>query len=692
MLDSLFNPKSVAIVGASENPAKIGYIILKNLKDAGYKGKIYPINIRSAGKEIYGELCYASVKDCPEEIDVAVFAIPAKLCSSTIDDCIINKTKNVCIISAGFAEIGRDDLQNEVAKKCIDNNINLVGPNCLGYISTYNNLNTSFASSYPEKGNIAFISQSGAYCSALLDWAKQRGIGFSYFLSIGNKIVLGEDKILDALKNDENTNAFVFYLESLKDGKNFFRILKEVTPKKHCIILEPGRSKKAQSASKSHTGSLAPNNRVLEIAIEKSGAIQTRETREMFGLLEILELSNTHNYDGGFAILTNGGGVGVVTTDLCEDCGLNLAKPSEETEKKLKEVIPIEGSANNPFDVLGDANQDRYEKTLSILCESNEYNNILIIFTPQKVVESKVLAETILKYVKKYKNINIYTSFIGGEYIKAGKDYLTENKVITYEYPDDCVKLIGLLNKQKKTIKSKILDIKPNPVPENIINGIKKAKEENLASLKQETINMIMDYYKINYPKSENFTDKNEAMKFCDSLFPKKLVLKISSPDVIHKNDMQGVYLDIDNQDKFNKAWDELNETIKKYEIKNASILIQEMIGKSVETIIGVNDDPNFGKVMVFGSGGIYTEIIQDTSIRILPTNDFDDMMKETKVGKILQGVRGEKPKAIDKLIDTFIKIQQLVYDIPEIVSIDANPTLVTDENATVVDFKVLLK
>ena len=692
MLDSLFNPKSVAIVGVSESPAKIGSVILNNLKDAGYKGKIYPINIRSAGKQLYGELCYASVKDVPEAVDVVVFAIPAKICSKTLDDCIVNKSKNVCIISAGFSEIGRNDLQDEIAKKCIDNNINLIGPNCLGYISTYNNLNTSFASSYPDKGNVAFISQSGAYCSAMLDWAKKRGLGFSHFLSIGNKIVLGEDKLLEALKDDDNTKAFVFYLESLKDGKNFFRLLKEVTPKKPCVILEPGRSQKAQSASMSHTGSLAPNTRILEAAIGRSGAIQCYETREMFGLLEMLELSNNHNYDGPFAILTNGGGVGVVTTDSCEECGLNLAKPSEETFKKLREVVPLEGSVNNPFDVLGDAPQKRYEQTLEILCESGEYTNILVIFTPQKVIESKVLAESITKYVKKYKNVNIFVSLIGGEYIKEGVEYLRENKVINYEYPGDCVTLFGLLNKHKKNLQGNVVEIVPKEISENIKNDIKFAKENNYKSLKQSTVNAIMDFYKIDYPKSENFTDKNEALKFCTSLFPKKLVLKLSAPDVIHKNEMKGVHLGINDENKFNEAWDELESSIKKFDIKNASILIQEMIEKSVETIIGVNDDKNFGKVMIFGTGGIYTEIMKDTSIRILPADDFKEMISETKIGKILNGARGEKPKAIDKLIDTIKKVQQLVYDIPEIVSIDCNPTLVTEDRAAIVDFKILIQ
>ena len=304
-LETFFAPKSVAVVGVSDNPTKLGALVFKNLQDAGFKGKLYPVNPKSAGQVLYGETCYASVRDIKESVDLVVLVIPAKFCSVAVDDCIANGTKNISIITAGFAETGNKELESEIAKKCLDNGINLLGPNCLGHISTFDNLNASFADGFPAKGNVAFISQSGAYCSAMLDWAEKKGIGFSHFISIGNKAVLGEDKLLDALKNDKNTTAFVFYLESLKNGKEFLKVLKEVSKTKPCVIMEPGKSKKAQAASLSHTGSLAPNYRVLEIAIERSGAIQAHNTRELFGLLEVLQYAHHHDFDGQIAILTN---------------------------------------------------------------------------------------------------------------------------------------------------------------------------------------------------------------------------------------------------------------------------------------------------------------------------------------------------------------------------------------------------
>ncbi len=670
----------------------MGALVFKNLQDAGFKGKLYPVNPKNAGQVLYGETCVASVKDIKEPVDLVVVVVPAKFCSATVDDCIANKTKNISIITAGFAETGNKDLEAEIAKKCIDNGINLLGPNCLGHISTFNNLNASFADGFPAKGNVTFISQSGAYCSAMLDWAEKKGIGFSNFISIGNKAVMGEDKLLDALKNDPHTTAFVFYLESLKNGKEFLKVLKEVSKTKPCVIMEPGKSKKAQAASLSHTGSLAPNYRVLEIAIERSGAIQAHNTRELFGLLEVLQYAHHHNFDGQIAVLTNAGGVGVLTSDLCEDNGLDLARPSEATIEKLKAALPAEAAFGNPIDVIGDAKADRYEAALKILCESGEYKNILVLLTPQMGTDAKGTAEAIVKIYKEFPNINIFASFIGGRRVQPGVDILNENHIVNFEYPTDATTLLGLLKAQMKFKSLNTVEVKVNEVPADIKKAVQEAKEQGLASLPQNVVNMIMDHYGIDYPKSGNFTDKAKALEFCKTLFPKPVVLKLSAPDALHKTEMKGIYLNVDDEAKFNEGWEGLMGSIKKFDLKGASILIQEMITKSTETIIGVNSDKNFGRVMVFGTGGIYTEIMKDTTLRILPANDFDEMIKETKVGIILNGVRGEEPKAVKPLAETLAKIQQVVLEIPEITAIDANPALITKDRAVVVDFKMLLK
>ena len=691
MLESFFNPKSVAVVGVSADPKKLGSLIFNNLINAKYKGKLYPINTRVGGQELYGHMSYKTVKEIKEPLDLVIVVVAAKFCSSIVDDCISNRTKNISIIAAGFSEIGNSKLENEIGEKCLKNNINLLGPNCLGHISTFSDLNASFADGYPEKGNVAFISQSGAYCCAMLDWAEKKKIGFSHFLSIGNKTILGEDKILSILKDDPNTKFFTFYLENLKNGKEFLKTLNEVTKTKPCIILEPGKSQKAQIASSSHTGSLAPNYKILEIAFRNAGAIQAKDTRILFGLIETLVHSHHHNFKGSVAILTNGGGVGVLSSDLCEDNGLLLEKPNENTIEKLKKVLPNMSSLNNPIDVLGDAKADRYENALKIICESGEYKNIIVLLTPQLGTDAKGTAESIVKLYSEFKNINIYTSFIGGNRVQPGIDILKANNIINFDFPADCIELLGLLHKQMKK-SNKIVEIKSENVSQEIKNKIIQLKKEGLSSLPQDVVNMIMDFYKIDTPKNGNFTDKQKALEFCKKLFPNSVVIKLSSPDAIHKTEMKGIFLDIKDEKQFDLAWNNLNESITKNKLSNASILIQEMILKSNEGIIGVNTDSNFGKIMIFGMGGIYTEVINDISVRILPTDQFEEMIAETKIGKILKGVRGEEPKALRQVVDTLNKVQRIVIDFPEITSIDINPILITKERAVVVDFKILLK
>ena len=691
MLESFFNPKSIAVVGVSEDPKKLGSLIFNNVINANFSGKLYPINTRVGGKVLYNHTSYKSIKEIKEPIDLVIVVVAAKFCSGIVDDCIANGTKNISIIAAGFSEIGNNKLEMEIAEKCQKNKINLLGPNCLGHISTFTNLNASFSDGYPEKGSVAFISQSGAYCCAMLDWAEKKKIGFSHFISIGNKADLSEDKLLSVLKDDKNTKFFAFYLENLKNGKEFLKVLNEVSKTKPCIILEPGKSQKAIQASLSHTGSLAPNYKTLEIALRNAGAIQAMDTRQLFGLIETLVYSHHHQFDGSICILTNGGGVGVLSSDLCEDNGLNMEKPSEEVKEKLKKVLPAMSSFNNPIDVLGDAKADRYENALRILCESGEYKNILVLLTPQLGTDAKGTAESIVKLYSEFPGINIFTSFIGGNKVQTGVDILKSHHIINFDFPTDGLKLIGLLHKQLHKSTS-IVELKSTEVPQEIKNKILKLKEEGLLSLPQDVVNMIMDSYKIDYPKSGNFTDKNKALEFCKTIFPTRVAMKISSPDALHKTEMKGIHLFIKDEKKFNEDWDDLNEIITKNNLKNASILVQEMIAKSSEAIIGVNTDANFGKIMIFGTGGIYTEVMDDVSVRILPTDNFEEMLKETKIGKILNGVRGEEPKAVNKVIEVLNKVQRIAFDFPEISSIDINPILVTKDRAVVVDFKILLK
>ena len=691
MLDSFFDPKSVAVVGVSSDPSKLGSVVLNNMLGANYQGKLYAINPKAKGK-LYGVDCYASVKDIKEPLDLVVIVVPAKFSLAAVEDCITNGTKNISIITAGFGETGNHDLEDTITRKCHEHGINLLGPNCLGHISTFTNVNASFADGFPQKGNVAFISQSGAYCSAMLDWAKEKGIGFSHFISIGNKAHLSECELLKAIKDDKNTKAFVFYLESLKHGQEFLKIAREVNLTKPIVVLEPGKSSKAQAASLSHTGSLAPNYRVLEQAYMHAGIAQVYTTREMFALLEILQYAKHHEFDGQVAIITNAGGVGVLTSDLCEEAHLDIATPSEKTLELLKKSLPAEAAFKNPIDVVGDAKADRYEIALRIIAESKEYKNIIVLLTPQMVTDCPGTTEAIMRVSKEFNNVNIFSVFVGGEKVRDGLNTLKKNKMLAYEYPIDIVRPLGLLKRQMEYKGKKGAEVPKDVLPDDIKKEVDEAVKNGLASLPQVTVNKIMDHFKVDYPKSGNFVDKKEALDFCKKLFPNAVVLKLSAPDALHKTEMKGIYLNINDEAKFEEAWEALWASIKKFELKGASVLIQEMITKATEVIIGVNYDKTFGNVMIFGTGGIYTEVMKDTSLRILPTKDFDEMIKETKVGKILNGVRGEAKKAVGELADTMDKIQRIIFAIPEVKSIDINPILVIEKRAVVVDFKMILK
>lgn len=703
MLESFFNPQTIAIVGLSSDPNKIGSLILRNLQRSNYSGYLCGVNGRYANgyvQKLQGVDCYGSLREIPKTIDLAIIAIPAKAVENTVDDCIAAGVKNISIISAGFGEVGNRDLENSLARKCSENGINLLGPNCLGHISTYNNINASFADGFPPRGNIAFISQSGAYCSAMLDWASEKNIGFSHFISIGNKALLSENELLLALKDDKNTDAFILYLESLRNGTEFLKIAKTITTTKPLILLEPGKSSKAQAASLSHTGSLAPNFRVLREALREAGVIQVFNSRELFGLVELLHFTKHGKFNGKLGVITNAGGVGVLSGDLCEENGISMTEPTEATKNKLRSALTAEAAVANPIDILGDAGADRYEKALRILCESGEYEDILVLLTPQMATDALGTAKSVLAMANDFKDINIFTSFMGGAAVREGINMLKQSGILNFDYPVDCISLLGLLKKNERMnetthiVKSNINGGNPIPIArEDILESVRKAKEAGLTSLPQSTVSRILEFYGIDFPKSDVFDDRERALDFCSGIFPNPVVLKISAPDALHKTEMRGIYLHIDGMDKFNEAWKGLQQSsIEKFHLKNAKILVQEMIQNASEVLIGVNGDRNFGKIMVFGTGGVNTEVIGDSSLRIIPTDDFDSLIDETKMGVILRGIRGQKPKAVDKLKDTLKKVQQLVLDIPALVSIDINPALVTEDRVVVVDFKGILR
>lgn len=693
-LETFFNPKSVAVVGVSENPDKLGSIVFKNLLEGNYAGELIAVNPKSAGQKLMGKDCIAKVSDHTEPFDLVVVVVPSKFTEGTIDECVANHCKNVIIITAGFGEIGNHKLEDDIKAKCKNAGIRLLGPNCLGAISTYNNMNASFAQNFPLKGKVAFISQSGAFCCAMLDWANERNIGFSYFVSIGNKADISECDLLEAIKDDSNVELAVFYLESLKEGQRFLKLIREVSQKKPVVILQPGKSQKAAAASLSHTGSLAPNALVLEKAYAEAGAIQVFSMNELFSVIELIERTDIHKAEDGLVILTNAGGAGVLTSDLVEENQIETIDLSQNIHDELSKLLPEEASLKNPVDVIGDARADRYKIALEKICEDPKARQVLVLLTPQRTTEPKETAEVIVEVVKKTDR-NIVACFSGGSMVKPGRDILKANQVVHFDYPVDAVRAMGLLNrynkKRKQLAAEKANNISVGTPKAEIVQAVEKAQQAGLKSLPQETVNLIMDTYGIDYPKCGNFTDEKAGLAFAEKFFPRPVVLKISSPDALHKTELKGIVLNVNSAEKFADGWRELQHSIQQANLRDAEILIQEQISNAKEVIVGVNTDANFGRVMVFGTGGIYTEVYKDTTLRVLPDNNLARMLDETKMGTILQGVRGEKPMAVEAMVDALQRIQKLVLELPQIKSIDVNPVLVTADRAVCVDFKMIL-
>ncbi len=495
------------------------------------------------------------------------------------------------------------------------------------------------------------------------------------------------------MAKDDSVKIFAFYLESLKDGKKFIDEVNALNFEKPVIILEPGKSEKAHEAASSHTGSLAPNSRILEQAYAQAGVVQVFSMRELFGVLEMYEKCQGMSFGPSLAILTNAGGAGVLTTDLSEEFHLNLAEFSDETSKKLKENLPAEANIKNPVDIIGDAHADRYETALNILIEDENINEILVLLTPQRTTEIEETAKIIGKISKKTSK-PIVASFIGGKLVSKSFSVFEKYNIPHFKFPVEAIQIMGILQhynvlKQKHESFENTYKSLVQPEKEKIKKLFDDAKGKK--SLPQNSVDEILKSYGLDLPQTQNFMDLGKAKIFAENIFPQPVVMKLSSPDALHKTDLKGVFLNIDSVEKFESAWKNLQESISIAGLKEASIQVQEQISGGSEIILGINSDDDFGKIMLFGSGGIYTEVFHDTSIRVLPIKNFDGFLQDTKIGKILKGVRGESPKAIQPLLQTMEIMQKLVLDFPEIKSIDANPVLVTNSRAVCVDFKILI-
>lgn len=706
-----FNPESIAVLGASMTEGKVGNTVLNNIINSGYKGKIFPINPKAP--EICHLPCYKSVLDVPEDIDVAIFVIPGKFVNQAAEECGKKGVKGLIIISAGFKEIGGEGVEreNELIKIGKKYNMRILGPNCLGFIGL--NYNGSFAAETPKKGEIAMISQSGAMLTGMMDYSMTQAFGFSCNISLGNKADLGAVDFIEYLADDDNTKVILCYLESIKDGDRFLEVLPKATRKKPIVILKSGVSEAGARAASSHTGALAGADIAYDLAFNKCGVIRAKTIEDLFDYGEIF-LYQPIPKENSSAIITNAGGPGIVATDAFEREELKFASFSEPILHSLRAELPLEAAIFNPIDIVGDATPKRYEFTIKTVFGLNSGQNsndittegVLIIVTPQAQTKPTEVAKLIHEISSKHlKTKPIVCSFIGGKNISEGRDYLKQNHIPCYHFPDRAAHSLKTLTKRRKYLIStplneiKIPSFKANKRRvKEIFSNVRK--DDRTVLLSYET-SEIFDCYGIKSPKSRLAQTPQQAMTLQSEIG--KSVMKIVSPHIIHKTDVGGILLNIETEQDAFEAYIQIVNNAKKFGPQNAKIYgveVQEMIDfksqeKINEIIIGMSKDPGFGPMLMFGTGGIYANFMKDISFALAykyAKEDAKRQIENTKIYSLLQGVRGEPASDITSILDVMLRLSQLVNDFPEIVELDINPLLAFVKGYSAVDIKITIK
>lgn len=716
MLEEFFQPKAIAVIGASRETHKVGHQIFKNLVQPAHRSlgeggsevfnnlyKVYPVNPKTT--EILGIKTYPAIKEIPENVDLAIIVIPAEFVAQTLIDCGERGTKAVIIITAGFKEIGGEGYKREqeilqIARKY---GIRLLGPNCLGLLNPHYFLNASFVSFLPKKGEIAFISQSGALCSAVLDWAKAEEVGFSKFVSLGNKADLNEIDFLLSLVDDEETKVILAYLEGIDNGREFIRIAKEVTKKKPVIVLKPGKTAGGKKAISSHTGTLAGMEQAYEAAFKQAGVIRAESMEELFDYGLVFAYQPLPK-GKRVAIITNAGGPGIMATDQVESLGLQLTFFQEETIEFLKNNLPSQANIYNPVDVLGDAPAKRYELALEALSKDENVDAIVVLLTPQAVSEVEQTGEIIVQLAKEA-NKPILACFMGEAEVEKTRKFLNQNKIPNYTYPERaiaCVKaLVEYKNWQEEAsassrlipLRGTIISQEKKKKIEEIFTRVKEEKRLNLVDLE---VKEILSLYGFKFPKGNLAKTAEEAVTLAEEIgYP--VALKISSPEILHKTDFGGVRLNLENKDAVRDAYEAMVLRCQRFfpEAEICGCSVQEMVEKGKEVILGLHRDVQFGPLVMFGLGGIYVEVLKDISFRVAPFSleEAKEMMKEIKGYSLLQGIRGEKGVDIDLLASLIINLSQLALDFKEIMELDINPLFVyPNKEPIVVDAKMTIK
>lgn len=683
-LKNFFNPQSIAIVGASETEGKVGNAVANNVLKLGYQGKVFLVN--PGHQQMFGQKCYLDLESIPEKVDLALVAVPAQFVLDVIKKAS-EKVKNFVVISAGFAETGLEGYarEHELLRLAEERSLNILGPNCLGFIIPSLGLNASFAGGMPEPGSIAFVSQSGALAVALMDIAKKERMGFSHLISIGNKMQLGEAELIEYLMEDKRVKVIGLYLEGIKDGKKFMEAAAQAAGKKPIVIIKAGKTEKAQKAIASHTGAMAGSDEVMGKAFERLGIVRADNLENFIDLLKFISLSRAPKENKKVAVITNAGGPGVLTTDSFLGKEIELAEISEKGKKALRKFLPEESSVENPIDLLGDAREDRYEMALQVL-EKEDIGSILAVLTPQDQTPVEKIAEKIAQFRKKTKK-GVAAVFLGGERIRRALDIFRLNSINNFAYPNQAVSALNKyfqwsrLNREKIKITSVKISKQRQEKARAILQG---AKISGRRALFFEEAKKVMDLYGINCAEFQDVT------RTFDSRIGFPVALKVDSDKFLHKADKQGIILNIKNQHGLNRALEKM-----KASFLGERLIIQPMAEIKTELIVGFKRDAIFGPIILFGLGGIYAEIFKATDLMVRPMDrsEIEKEIEKSKIAHLFRGARGQTPYNFGEFSRILSGLQSLAYECEEIKELDINPLLVYNDGkeAVAVDVKIII-
>jgi acetyltransferase len=697
-LKILFAPKTIAVIGASDEERSVGWSLMKNLTSTGFSGTIYPVNPKH--ETIFGLKAYKNVGELPEPADLVIIAVPARYVVSVADECGKAGAKGMVVISAGFKEIGAEGeiLMSELKKVADSYDIPILGPNCMGYIRPNISLNASFGRKMAKSGNITFISQSGALGSAVLDWAVRENVGFSHFISIGDMMDIGFHHLIAYLESDAETKSIVIYMESLTNAAEFLVAAKNCTKVKPIIVLKAGRSPEGSHAAMSHTGSIAGNDAVFDAAFRRVGVLRVGTIAELFDCAKTLSMQRKPS-GNKLAIVTNAGGPGVIATDALVDMGGQLAKLSDSIIGELSNSLPAHWSHGNPIDVLGDADSTRYKKAVEICLTDNNIDGILTILTPQAMTDAVAVAHDLVNISGEIKK-PLLASWMGEDDVNTGTDILEQGNIPSFEEPEAAVRAFMNMYTFEKNLRQMeeesgdetyktYVDISES---KKIIASVRSRGRSVLTEFESKK---LLSNYNIIIPPGRVAITENEAMEIAANLkFP--LAMKIVSPDILHKTDVGGVVVGVTDINEVKKEFNNIINSVKN-NLPQAvidGIYLEEMVHKRFELLIGCKKDPIFGPAVVFGSGGVAVEVFRDTNVGLPPITrrQARRMIDDTKISKLLSGYRGMPGANMSQLEDVLLAVSSLVTDFPEIKELDINPLTVDAQGYVVLDAKIILE